>query len=438
MAALLCGTSATVLESMAIGVTLPFISRDFAVSAASVTWVMGASEFVIVALLLPMAALGEAIGYRQVYLGALALFVVATLTCMLAPGFGVIVAARAAQAVGTAGVMSLGFALLRSVLPEDRLGRAIGLMAATVALASSLGPAVSGLILSVASWRAVFGMLSAIALIAFVLSLRVLPATPPSGKRYDLVGAILVAALFSAALVVINGLANGWPPALLGVAAVAFGLLLLVVLTRSRGAQAPVFPLDLLARPVFLLSISASVCAFSAQSIGFILLPFYLLFTLGMGELQMALTLSVWPAATAILAPVMGRFADRIPAGTTGAAGLIVMAAGFVLIARAGDTASPVDIALRLAVCGAGFAVFQTPNNRTIMLAAPRDRSGAASGTLSIARQFGRATGTAIAAFSLLAGPSAALAAMSVAAAIACLGAFASVGRTFLKSGHAK
>lgn len=433
LAALLCGTCVTVLESMAVGVTLPAISRDFSISAASATWVMGASQFVIVALLLPMAALGEAMGYRRVYLGSLVIFVVATLACMLAPGFGVIVGARAAQAVGSAGVMSLGFALLRTAMPEDHLGRAIGLMAATVALASSLGPAVSGFILTVASWRAVFGVMAAIALIALVLGLRVLPVTPPSGRRYDLAGAALVAAMFSAALVVINGLANGWSAALTAAAGLAFALLLVLVLNRSRGAQAPVFPVDLIARPVFSLSVSASICAFIAQSIGFILLPFYLVYSLDMGELQMALTLSVWPAATAILAPVMGRFADRIPAGPTGAAGLAVLAAGFVLIARIGDAATPFDIGLRLAICGVGFAVFQTPNNRVIMLSAPKERSGAASGTLSIARQFGRAIGTAIAAFALLAGPEASLPAMTVAAAIAALGALASMGRSFSK-----
>lgn len=436
LVALLCGTCATVLESMSIGVALPAISQDFATSAASTIWVMGSAQFVIVALLLPMAALGEAVGYRTVYLASLAVFAASTLACALATNFPTIVTARALQAIGTAGVMSLGFAMLRTVFSEQRLGVAIGLMATTVAISSSLGPAVSGLILTVASWRAIFAMLVAISLVALLLGMRALPATPPSGKPYDLRGAVYVAAMFSAALVVINGLANGWPPLLIGAAAIVFMLMLVVVIARSRGAQAPVFPTDLLAQPVFALSIVASIFAFSAQTIGFLVLPFYLLFVAGLSELQMAVTLSVWPAATAILAPIMGRLADRIPAGATGAAGLGVMALGFVLVAQITDTSTPVDIALRLAICGIGFAVFQTPNNRLIMLAAPRARSGAASGSLSIARQFGRAIGTAIAAFALLVDPAASLSAMMVAAAIAGLGALASVGREWVETTH--
>lgn len=434
LAALMLAVCATVLESMAVGVALPAISIEFGISAANATWVMGSAQFVIVALLLPMAAFGEAVGYRSVYIASLGIFVVATLACALAPSFSAIVAARAVQAIGTAGVMSLGFAMLRTVFSDKRLGQAIGLMAATVAIASSLGPAASGLILSVANWRAIFGMLVVISLIALLIGLVTLPRTQPSGRPYDLFGAVLVAAMFSALFVIINGLANVWPPLLLIVATIAFALMLGLVLARSRSTPSPVFPVDLLALPVFSLSICASICAFTAQAIGFILLPFYLIYGAGMSELQMAVIMSVWPAATAILAPILGRYANDIPAGPTGAAGLCLMATGFVLVAQITEASSTIDIGFRLMVCGIGFAVFQTPNNRLLMLSAPRERSGAASGSLSIARQFGRATGTAIAAFALLAGPSVSLNAMLTAAAIAALGALASIGRTWARS----
>lgn len=431
LAALLCSVCATVLESMAVSVALPAISREFDVSAASVTWVMGGSQVIIVALLLPMASLGEVVGYRRILLTSLAVFFAASLLCMLAPSFSTVVAARAFQAIGTAGAMSLGFAMLRSVFSDARLGTAIGLMAATVAIASSLGPAISGVIISVANWRAVFGLMAAISLLALTLGALAWPSVAPSGRRYDLAGAALVAGMLLAVLVLINGIANGWSVEVLAASAAAFVGTLLAVLARSRRAVAPVFPVDLLARPIFALSICASICAFAAQTLGFILLPFYLVFGAGMDELQMAATLSVWPAATAILAPIIGRLSARISAGPTGAAGLAVLAIGFILISQIDDTVSPTGIAMRLAICGIGFALFQTPNNRLIMLAAPRERSGAASGCLSLARQFGRAIGTAIAAFSLMAGPAASLDTISIAAAIAVLGAFASMGRAW-------
>lgn len=429
--ALLCSVICTVLESMAISVALPAISRDFDVSAATVTWVIGASQMMIVALLLPMASLGEVVGYRRTMLVSLGLFSAASLVCMFAPSFPAVVAARTLQAIGTAGAMSLGFAMLRSVFSDANLGTAIGVMAATVAIASSLGPALSGAIMAVAGWREVFGLLAIASLLALALGFFAWPRGAPSGRRYDLPGAILVAAMLSTILLVINGLANGWPTATLLVAASASILSLRAILSRSQRSEAPVFPLDLLMRPVFALSICASICAFAAQTLGFILLPFYLVFGAGMDELQMAATLSIWPAATAIVAPIVGRFSARIPAGPAGGVGLAILAVGFVLVASIGDGATATGIALRLAVCGIGFGVFQTPNNHLIMLSAPRERSGAASGSLSLARQFGRAIGTAIAAFALATGPDGSLDALVTAAAIAVLGAAASIGRSW-------
>jgi len=144
----------------------------------------------------------------------------------------------------------------------------------------------------------------------------------------------------------------------------------------------------------------------------------------------MALTLSVWPAATAIMAPVLGRLSDRIPTGPVGGIGLAIFAFGFVLVAGAEPETSPLSFALRLALCGIGFALFQTPNNRLIMLSAPQDRSAAASGTLSLARQVGRACGTAVAALVLLQSPTPSLSALLIAAAVAALGAAASFARS--------
>lgn len=431
--AILCSVCTTALETTAISVALPAISIYFDVSATNATWVVAMSQFVIVALLLPMASLGEIVGYRRVFLVSLSIFSVATLACVLAPTFPALVAARAVQAIGSAGVMSLGFALARTVYSDRKLGAAIGIMAATVAVTSSFGPAISGFILITFDWRGVFGLMLAFSLIALTMGTLALPTSQPSGKPYDLPGAALVALTFAAALCCFNGVANDWPVMTLGGAGVVFVVGSIAIFRRSRGTASPVFPLDLFRRPAFSLSVGASICAFIAQSIGFILLPFYLIYGAGMGALEMALTLSVWPAATAILAPILGRFSGRIPAGPAGAVGLSILAIGFISLTFLSKDASAVEIAFRFAACGMGFALFQTPNNRMILLSAPRERSGAASGSLSLARQFGRAAGIAFAAYILSDGAqSGSLDAMKFGAGIAGFGAIVSLARTWL------
>ncbi|OSP54916.1 MFS transporter [Pseudoruegeria sp. SK021] len=425
----LIGLWAVVLESMAVTVALPAIASDFAIPASTATWVVGMSQFIIVALLLPMAALGEAIGIRRLYVIGLLVFAVMSVACILTPSFAALVIARAFQAVGTAAVMSINFALARVLYPSKSLGTAIGIMATSVAIATTAGPALAGVLLEISGWRAVFLLMLVCSVIGGIGAAILLPPNQPSNRRYDLQDAVLVALTLVCVLYVLNGLAAGWSRGMIAAAAIG-AIAGFVRLTRvSRGKVGAVFPLDLLALPVFNLSVVAAIFAFAAQSVGFIFLPFYLVLDAGLSPMDMAIVLSVWPFSTALLAPVLGWMSDRLPAGPIGAVGLFVFAAGFVLLALMPPDVGAAGVALRLAACGIGFAAFQTPNNRLVMLSAPPDRSGAASGVISLARQFGRALGTAIAAVLLAAAPAGATTAMTVAAGLALVGATAAVLR---------
>ena len=429
-ATVLVATCAMVLESAAVSVALPVIARDLSVSDAKATWVMGISQFIIVALLLPMASLAETVGFRRFYLAMLLTFSIATIACIAAPDFNSLVTARGLQSVGTAGAMSVSFAMARTIYADKELGRSIGLLATTVALASSGGPAISGVLLEYSGWRAVFALMLGFSAVAYAGGQMLLPENCPSERRFDLGSSVLVATTLSCLLYVLNGLANGWQVWSLALAGVAAASGFIVLHRVSSGKAGAVFPLDLLALPVFSLSILASICVFAAQSLGFVLLPFYLLNGAGLSPIAMAAVLSIWPLTTAILAPFLGWISDRTPAGPVGAAGLVIYAIGFFLLAALPSSAGAADIAVRLALCGFGFAVFQTPNNRLVMLAAPRERSGAASGMISLARQLGRAAGTAMAAFALAADPDpGALGMLNLAGGLALLGALASFGR---------
>ena len=141
-----------------------------------------------------------------------------------------------------------------------------------------------------------------------------------------------------------------------------------------------------------------------------------------------------WPIAIAVMAPLSGRLSDRYAPGLLGGIGLVLLAAGLVLLGLLPAKPEIADIVWRMALCGAGFGLFQSPNNRTMMGAAPKARSGAASGMLSTARLTGQATGTAIVALLLarfdIEGAELAL---FVAAAAAAIGS----GVSLLRLGHA-
>ena len=188
-------------------------------------------------------------------------------------------------------------------------------------------------------------------------------------------------------------------------------------------------PIDLLRIPVFALSIAVCASSFAAQMLALVALPFHLQ-AAGYSAVQIGLLMIPWPLATALLAPVSGSLSDRYPAGLLGLVGLMAFAGGLAALALLPERAAMLDIIWPMALAGAGFGLYQSPNNRTIQGSAPRARSGAASGMASMARLLGQTIGAALAAFlfSRLAGEGA-VAALWLGAGFAVLGAIASALR---------
>jgi MFS transporter, DHA2 family, multidrug resistance protein len=186
----------------------------------------------------------------------------------------------------------------------------------------------------------------------------------------------------------------------------------------------------LLRIPMFALSIATSICSFAAQMLAYVSIPFYFQYTLGRSDVATGLLMTPWPLATAVLAPIAGRLADRHSAGILGALGLVFFAAGLGLLALLPVAPANSDIIWRMALAGAGFGLFQTPNNRAIITSAPRERSGGASGMLGTARLLGQTVGAALVALMFsLTGPRATVWGLGLAAGIALVAAAVSSTR---------
>jgi len=175
--------------------------------------------------------------------------------------------------------------------------------------------------------------------------------------------------------------------------AVATGTLF--VWRQTRLAH-PMMPVDMFRRPLFSLSISTASCTFTAQGLAFVSLPFFFHTVLDKTATQTGVLLTAWPLALAAVAPIAGRLADRHHAGLLGAIGLTIMTTGLVATALLPTNPSTADIVWRLVLCGAGFGLFSAPNNRLMMNAVPRERSGSAGGIIATARTLGQTVGAAL------------------------------------------
>lgn len=413
IAAVLAGMTLAVLDAGMMTMALPSLGTAFDVSPASAISAVTAYQAGLIIALLPMGAVGERLGHRKVFAFSVMAFALASGVGAAAPGFPWLMAARFVQGIGGAGIMALGLALLRFTVPRERLGAAIGWNALTVALASAAAPTVGALALAVGDWRGLLILNLPIAGLT-LLATRALPATPQRRTPLDLTSMGLNALMFAMLILAVQAVAQDFGRALALLAAALTALVLLV--SRESPKAAPLFPLDLLGREPFRLSVIASICCFTAQSAGLLALPFLLQQRLEQAPLAAGFYITAWPLSVALAAMAGGRLADRMPTAWLCALGGGGLAAGLAGCAAL-PSAHPAELLPFIVLSGLGFGLFQSPNNRNLFLSAPRERSGAAGGMQGTARVAGQTMGALL--MSLLFGQMPLDAALTVGFAIA-------------------
>jgi len=381
-----------VLDGAIANVALPVIAQQLGASPSASVWVINGYQLTITILLLPLAALGDRMGYKCIYIPGLALFTIGSVACAAGGTLPLLIAARVFQGIGAACIMSMNAALVRATYPANMLGRGIGYNAMVLSVSAAVGPTLAALILSVASWQWLFLINLPIGIAALIVGRKALPDPHGHGEPFDWPSALLSAAMMGLIVFGAETFARESPG--FGGAMVAGGLIAGATLAwREWGQPAPLMPLDLMRIPIFSLSILTSVVSFAAQMLAYVAIPFLFQSVLGRSVFATGLLMTPWPLAVGIAAPIAGRLADRVNAGLLGGIGLAIFAAGLFFLSRLGPDPTNLDIAWRMAVCGLGFGFYQSPNNRTIVSSAPKLRSGAAGGMLATARLLGQTTG---------------------------------------------
>lgn len=396
VATITIGLSMAVLSNSMTNLALPYIAHDLAISAESSIWIVNASQIAQMVCLLPIAALADIVGYRHVYRFGLILFCIASLGCVLAPSLPWLIAARTIQGLGASSLMAVQPALVRAIYPRRMLGRGLGLNTTVVATTLAAGPSIGAALLAISSWPILFAVYIPLGLISLVLGERYLPRTVHIHRPFDVLSAVMSGITFGLLIFGIDGIAHShaWQ-VIVGELAGALLLGWLFVWRQTRLAD-PMMPVDIFTRPIFALSITTSTCTFTAQGLAFVSLPFFFHTVLGRDATSTGILLTAWPLALAAVAPIAGRLADRYHAGVLGAIGLSSMTLGLVLMALLPSDPSAPNIMWRLVLCGAGFGVFTSPNNRLMMNAVPRERSGSAGGIIATSRTLGQTLGAAL------------------------------------------
>ena len=387
-----------VLDGTVMNVALPTLSKEFGVSPSDSIWVVNAYQLIVTMMLLGFAAIGDVFGYKKVFLFGVSVFVTASALCAMSRSFEMMVAARVLQGIGGACTMSINTALLRIIFPPARLGRVMAANAVIVAVTAASGPALGGAILAIGHWSWIFLMNIPLGLAALFLGWKLLPQNPPQEVKQKLDGqsVVLNAVFFGLLIYTIEQMAHDGFSTLLILQAVITVIVGVTYIRRQLKLPMPILPVDLFRIPIFAMSVGCSIACFTAQMLALVSLPFFMQHSLGLSVAQTGLMMTPWPLATTLTAPLAGRLIERVHPGLLGALGMGIFSVGLFLLATVGSISGTWELAWRMAVCGIGIGLFQTPNNVTITTSAPIQRSGGASGMLGTARVLGQTLGTAM------------------------------------------
>ncbi len=395
------GVFMATLDSSIVNISLPKISASFRVPLnGTVEWVIIGYLVVIAGTLLSLGRLSDIFGRKAMWVTGLGIFTAGSALCGAAPSLEFLVFARALQGIGGAMIMANSPAFTTSAFPAKERGRALGIVAAVVAIGTSAGPTLGGIITDHFSWRWIFYINVPIGIIGITATLLLLSETerPAERQRFDPIGAILLCACLTCLMLGMSfGQELGWgSPGTIGLFCAALLLFPIFTLYEKRSEQ-PILDLSLFRNRLFSAALITSFLSFMALFAVMFLMPYYLEELMGIPPQRAGLMMTAVPLTISIFAPFSGWLSDRYGSRILSSLGLAMSSAALWNIAHLTQYSSHFDIIWPLVLAGLGQALFQSPNNNAIMGSVPLNRLGIASGVLATVRTLGQGFSVAMA-----------------------------------------
>ena len=386
------------LDNLVMTNALPALHTALGATVEQLQWFVNAYTLSFAGMILVASALGDRFGRRTVFAIGIAVFGVGSVLAALSTDPGQLIAARALQGVGGAGVLPLSLALLSGGVPAQRRPMAIGIWGGVSGLGVAVGPLVGGAVMAGWNWQAIFWINVPVVLIAIPFALFALNNDRGARVRIDVIGAVLASASVLALVHgVVRGNDDGWSSTGVVVELAAGVALLIAFLGRQLRAGAPLMPLRLFGDRSFAMTNVAGF-AFSFGTFGavFVLIQ-YLQVVQGSTPLEAALQTTPWTLAPMIVAPIAGMLAPRIGTRLLLLVGLVLQGGALAWIGLM--LSESLDYPLLVApflMAGVGMGLVFAPSATALLATLGTVDHAKASGVNSTIREIGVALGTAV------------------------------------------
>ncbi|MBW2431905.1 MAG: MFS transporter [Deltaproteobacteria bacterium] len=379
-----------------VNVALPAIQVEFSADAVLLSWVATSYLLAIAVFLVPFGKAADIYGRKKIFTRGIALYTVSSLLAVFSFSMNVLIFMRVIQGIGAAMFVTTGMAIITSIFPPSRRGRAIGIYVAAVYIGLSVGPFAGGFLTRYLGWRSIFAVVVPFGAASVFMTMRYLKGewADARGETIDVRGSLLYG--FSILILIYGAslLPQSAAVYLMVAGLVGLGLFIKIELKVSY----PVFEVKLFNQNrLFTFSSLAALINYSATFALTFLLSLYLQYIKGIPPQYAGSILIAQPIMMAVFSPLAGRLSDRIEPRLIASVGMLITVIGLVFFAFIGPQTSKAMIVLVLALLGFGFALFSSPNMNAIMSSVEKRYLGIASGAVATMRLLGQMVSMAIA-----------------------------------------
>lgn len=383
-----------VLDTYIVNVSLPSIAHFFNVSTSDVVRVVVAYLLIITSSLPLLGKLGDKFGFKRLLTFGFCIFTVGSFLCGISPTLNILIICRCIQGIGGAILYAIGTALIPRYLPENRRGRAFGIIATAAGLGMSLGAPVGGFITQWLSWHWIFLINVPAGIAAVFVVLHAIPGkdTPPAGHHktssFDFAGAVLSLLGLLALVYALNrGQEASWlSPTVISLFSISAILLAAFFIWEKRCAD-PLIDLTLFKIKGF---------RYAALAGNNFLLPFYLIYIKGLSMSTTGLVIMIYSVVYMIASPLMGRLSDKIHPAVLFSSGMASAMLAFIFFAFILKLPGLLPVIVFIIWLALSLSAFIAPNNNEIMNTAPVDKQGISSAVYRTLQNLGMVLGVSL------------------------------------------
>jgi EmrB/QacA subfamily drug resistance transporter len=387
------------LDNTVVFVALASIQSDLHISTSELEWVVNGYALTFAVLMLTGGKLADLFGRRRIFIVGLTIFTASSLACGLATGASFLIGARIVQGVGAALMNPATLSIITATFPPRQRGTAIGIWVGVSAMALAIGPLIGGILTEQINWSWIFFINVPVGIAGIIVSRLVIKESRDESEeqRLDLPGLLASGAgLFALSYGLIEANTYGWGSARILGSFVIAALALVIFVLLEMHQRVPMLDLSLFKNSTFTGANVTMLLVALAMFGVFFFNSLFLGQVLGYSPIQTGATFLPMTVLIVFVAPLAGRFSDKIGSRWLMGAGLVLLSASLISFSMLDASSNFWNILPGLILGGFGMSLAMTPTTAAAMSSVPVDKAGVGSAVLNSMRQVGGSLGIAL------------------------------------------